>query len=399
MVRFRGTSKACALPAALLVLVAGCGTAHGQAAHRTARAGQSRLPRPGPAPSATGEVKRADSLTGVTCLPTGTCVAAGWYYYGATGQEQTLGLRWNGHAWLAQPTPSRGHDSQLDDVSCATVLSCLAVGTPAEAWTGTRWSVVPGPPGGAMSSVSCPAPGSCQAVGWRPAGSRPVAAHWNGRAWLAERVPRPKPAPQTLTLAAVSCPAPSFCMAVGDDSHGAKTRPSPSYRDLTLVERWNGSRWRIIPAPSPTYASRLTGVSCPAPDACVAVGSSANGARTLAERWNGARWTVQHTPDIGHIGYSALTAVSCATAASCMAVGTYNDGVSGIAERWDGTRWTIRRLPVPPVPPGEESSVDPASVSCTSATACTTVGTTQNQTMAERWNGGTWTVQRTPNPT
>jgi len=84
--------------------------------------------------------------------------------------------------------------------------------------------------------------------------------------------------------------------------------------------------------------------------------------------------------------------------AASVAVGTYNDGVSGIAERWDGARWTIRRLPVPLVPPGEESSVGPASVSCTSAAACTTVGTTQNQTMAERWNGSTWIVQRTPNP-
>lgn len=321
MVRFWGISKACALLAALIVLAAGCGTAHGQAvpAHRAAPAGQPRLPRPGPAPSATGEVKRADSLTGVTCLPTGTCVAVGWYYYGATGQEQTLGLRWQGHAWLAQPTPSHGHDSQLDNVSCATALSCLAVGTPAEAWTGTRWSVIPGPPGGAMSSVSCPAPGSCQAVGQPPAGNHPAAARWNGRTWQAEQVPTPRPAPQNLTLAAVSCATASFCMAVGDASRGAKAMPSPSYRERTLAERWNGSRWRIIPAPSPTHASQFSGVSCPAPNACVAVGSSASGARTLAERWNGARWTVLHTPGIGHIGYSALTAVSCATAVTCPA--------------------------------------------------------------------------------
>ncbi len=30
--------------------------------------------------------------------------------------------------------------------------------------------------------------------------------------------------------------------------------------------------------------------------------------------------------------------------------------------------------------------------------ACATAGSTQNQTMAERWNGSTWTVERTPNP-
>ncbi len=221
-------------------------------------------------------------------------------------------------------------------MSCAATASCLAVGTPAEAWTGTRWSILPNPPAGPLSSVSCPVPGFCQATGPPPAGTRPVAARWNGRTWRAERVPRPTPVPQNLTLAAVSCVTARFV-----------------------------------------------------------VGSSAGGGRTLAERWNGVRWTVQRTPGIGRTGYSALTAVSCATAANCMAVGTYDAGISGIAEHWDGSRWTIRRLPVPP---GEEPLVLPASVSCASATACVTVGSSHGATMAERWNGAAWTIQRTPDP-
>jgi hypothetical protein len=269
---------------------------------------------------------------------------------------------------------------------------------PAEAWTGTRWSILPRPPAGPLDTVSCPVPGFCQAAGSPPAGIRAAAARWNGRAWQAERLPRPTPAPQNLTLAALSCATARSCMAVGDASRGAEAMPSPAYRDTTLTEWWNGSRWRIIPAPSPTHASRFSGVSCPSPAVCVAVGSSAGGARTLAERWNGVRWTVQRTPDIGRIGYSALTAVSCATAANCMAVGTYNAGISGVAEHWDGSRWTIRRLPVPAGLPGEEPLVLPASVSRASATACVTVGSSQGATMAERWNGATWTIQRTPNP-
>jgi hypothetical protein len=394
MVGFPGFARSGATLATLMVLAAGCATGRGH----TAPAGPARSPRPGPVPSATGYVKRADFLAGVDCLASGTCAAVGWYYYGAAGPGRTLAVRWNGRAWLAEPAPGRGREDLLEGVSCATASACLAVGSLADAATGTGWSAIPAPPGGAMSSVSCPAPGSCQAVGLLPPGDRPVAARWNGRAWQAERVPPPRPAQQTLNLAAVSCPAASFCLAVGDDSHGAKAMPSASYRDRTLVERWNGTRWRILRAPSPTHASRLTGVSCTSPTACVAVGSSANGARTLAERWNGARWTVQRTPDLGHVGYSALAAVSCATAASCMAVGTYNGGVLGIAERWDGARWTIRRLAVPPGPAGGEPSVVPVSVSCTSATACVTVGTTQNQTMAERWNGSTWAIEHTPDP-
>ena len=393
MVRLRGSGRVCAVLAVLILVATGCGTARAHAAP----AGQPRSPRPRPAPSATGKVKRADFLTGVTCLPTGTCVAVGWYYYGATGPTLTLAIRWNGRAWLAEPAPGHGHGGQLDGVSCATAVSCLAVGTGAEEWTGTHWSVIPGPPASPLGSVSCPVPDFCQAAG-PPTGKWPIAARWNGRTWQAERLPRPAPAPQNVALAAVSCAGARFCMAVGDDSRGAMAMPSPAYRDTTLVERWNGSRWRIIPAPSPTHASRFSGVSCPSPTACVAVGSSANGGRALAERWDGVRWTVQHTPNIGHTGYSALTAVSCVTAANCVAVGTYNGGIFGIAEHWNGIRWTIRRLPVPPTPSGEEPLVLPASVSCASATACVTVGSSQAATLAERWNGTAWTIQRTPSP-
>jgi hypothetical protein len=53
---------------------------------------------------------------------------------------------------------------------------------------------------------------------------------------------------------------------------------------------------------------------------------------------------------------------------------------------------------VPPVRPGEEPLVLPASVSCASATACVTVGSNQTSTLAERWNGTTWTIQRTRGP-
>src|SRR6185437_1021639 len=217
MVRFLSSGRSCAVLAILMTLAAGCGTGRAHAAP----AGQPRSPRPHPAPSATGIVKRADFLTGVACLPTDTCVAVGWYYYGGTDPMRTLAIRWNGRAWLAVPAPSRGHDSQLDDVSCATATSCLAVGTPAEAWTGTHWESLPRPPVGPLSSVSCPAPGSCQVVGSPPFGNHPVAGRWNGRGWQPERVPRPTPPTQALTLAAVSCATARFCMAVGDASRGA----------------------------------------------------------------------------------------------------------------------------------------------------------------------------------
>jgi hypothetical protein len=128
------------------------------------------------------------------------------------------------------------------------------------------------------------------------------------------------------------------------------------------------------------------------------VGSSASEEWTLAERWDGTRWTIQSTPNLSRIGYTALTAVSCTSAADCTAVGTYNLSV-GIAEHWNGTRWTIQRLPTPPGTPGEAPLVNPVSISCASATACMTVGNTENMTLAEQWNGSRWIIEPTPNPT
>lgn len=106
------------------------------------------------------------------------------------GPSLTLAARWNGRAWLAEPTPSRGHDGRLDGVSCASAISCVAVGAPGEVRTGTRWTVIAS--AGPMSSVSCAAPGFCQTVGPPPYGRRPDAARWDGRTWQAEPLPAPQ---------------------------------------------------------------------------------------------------------------------------------------------------------------------------------------------------------------
>ena len=124
MVRFLGSGRSCAVLAIIMILTAGCGTGRAHAAP----AGQPRSPRPRPVPSATGIVKHAGFLTGVSCLPAGTCVAVGWYYSSSTGPSLAMAMRWNGRAWLAMPAPSRGHRSQLDGVSCPSPTVCVALG-------------------------------------------------------------------------------------------------------------------------------------------------------------------------------------------------------------------------------------------------------------------------------
>jgi hypothetical protein len=84
--------------------------------------------------------------------------------------------------------------------------------------------------------------------------------------------------------------------------------------------------------------------------------------------------------------------VSCSSATACTAVGHGTNGT--LAERWDGNTWTVQPTPSQ----GDAIWNNLYSVSCTSATACTAVGTDGALTLAERWDGTTWRIQPTPNP-
>jgi hypothetical protein len=139
----------------------------------------------------------------------------------------------------------------------------------------------------------------------------------------------------------------------------------------------------------------LSGVSCTARNACIAVGSyvsrSGNGS-TLAEVWNGRSWSIQPTPNQPGSNGSALRGVSCTSASACTAVGA--TGVFTLAERWDGTSWTIQPTP------GALTLIPrlSAGVSCTSARGCTAVWSTRSRTTAANWYGNSWVLQRTASP-
>ena len=165
----------------------------------------------------------------------------------------------------------------------------------------------------------------------------------------------------------------------------------------TLAERWNGAGWRIQTTPNPAGGGFLNSVSCTSSSACTAVGNSGNGG-TLAERWDGTSWAIQATPNPSGSAFTVLSSVACTSSSACIAVGGRVDnsgnGAGTLAERWNGKAWRI-------VPTLGRTGLDIAlnGVSCTSASACTAVGSAGPvTTLAERWNGTTWRVQPTPNP-
>jgi hypothetical protein len=105
-----------------------------------------------------------------------------------------------------------------------------------------------------------------------------------------------------------------------------------------------------------------------------------------------ASWRVVPSP-----GNGALSAVSCISTKVCTAVGFQgvNRGAAvPLAERWNGRTWSIQRTPKPA---GSTFSAL-IGVSCTSRTFCIALGSFKGgfTTFVERWNGSRWSIQRIP---
>ena len=69
-----------------------------------------------------------------------------------------------------------------------------------------------------------------------------------------------------------------------------------------------------------------------------------------------------------------------------------------MVERWNGTSWTIASSPNPSGAPSSQL----AGLSCTSTTNCFAVGNYNIsgtiRTLVEQWNGTSWTIVASPNP-
>ena len=243
-----------------------------------------------------------------------------------------------------------------------------------------------------FDAVTCVAANDCIAVGQAALGDNevpPLVARWDGTKWLI--VPSPTPSGALLGVSCVS----GTCMAVG--------RHETSGGDRTLAERWNGSAWSIVPSPNVTNdtVEWLSGVACPATNECIAVGAaSVRGIATaLVERWNGTRWSIEIRRARPTSTDNGLNAVTCASAQSCVAVGYQSSpNWRALVERWNGTRWSLQTV----VNPAGSARTYLAGVTCTATTSCNAVGNTGYSghgvvTLVEHWDGASWTRQRSGN--
>jgi hypothetical protein len=114
----------------------------------------------------------------------------------------------------------------------------------------------------------------------------------------------------------------------------------------------------------------------------------------------GYTWAIQNTSNPG--AFNVLSGISCTSSTECTAVGHYwpsSGGPFSLAERWNGVSWSAQTVPNPS---GTVESLL-SSISCTSSSACTAVGEYKtasfvNHSLAERWNGTEWMIQEVPQP-
>jgi hypothetical protein len=283
----------------------------------------------------------------------------------------------------------------------ATLLLGVAFLAPPSASAAPAWSIVPTPQpvlnGAYLQGVSCADTSHCVAVGYvQPffGGNGPtlLSERWDGDRW--RKVTAPTPADATSAqFNGISCVGPASCIAVGSYSTGSDPLP--------LAERWDGTEWTLMAAPTPPAGSgSFAAIACSSIAACTAVGNQGDPARSLAERWDGAQWSVQITTDASDATDDQYLGVSCGTQRGCMAVGTKHVGTAahGIAAVWRDGAWTEVAVPEPA---GTTQSAL-LSVDCASGTNCVAVGyargSAEPNLLAETWNGTALAAQVVPGP-
>ncbi len=312
-------------------------------------------------------------------------------------------------ALTTSPTPAGMVRNQLNGISCPSVTVCVGVGyaqSPAgssvliETLGTSGWALATAPngPGSYMNvleGISCTSPSSCVAVGYSQQKGGPeqtLVETLSEGSWTVTSSPSTGAGNNQLT--GVSCSAQGACVAVGYYESTQATCP--------LIIVLTGSSWAVAKVPGDGAGdNQLNGVSCATDSACVAVGyyvSTAGVDRALVETLTAGAWSVTSSPDQGQEA-NQLSGVSCTAATACEAVGSYRTGpgaYSTLVETFASGGWALTSSPDVKV-----KSNQLEAVSCTSPTSCAAVGEFSNggqaATLALKLDGTSWSRVTTGN--
>jgi hypothetical protein len=321
-------------------------------------------------PNATSQ---RNMFNGVDAQSASAAWAVGSADTGSSPATRPLVARWNGTSWSQESTPALGSAATLNAVDGNATdhvwaVGAVGAGTLTQRWNGSQWNVVPSPvPAGAtdatLRGVKAFGANDAWAVGdaTMSAGNFPrrtLLTRWNGTSWSI--VPSPSPDPNQNLLTAVDGVAPNDVWVVGNlghDGYGGDTVAG-------MMLHWDGSAWTRVPVPGAdaTFSIiKLRDVVALASDNVWVVGEAFNRQmlRTVPYvlRWNGTGWhhiTIPNAPEGGLRGVAALSPNNI------YAVGHQNGSRTLIA-RWNGNTWSQESAPSP----GVHSSLNDAFATST----------------------------------
>jgi hypothetical protein len=334
--------------------------------------GHAPLPVAAEAPLPPGAAANPQvSLKAEACPSVAVCVAGG-YYTDSSGDQRGLLLTGSGKSWSAVEAPlpanaAASPDAEISSVACPSPAACVAVGEYQDLSGDWQGLLLTGS-GKSWSTIEAPLP--ADGVGLNPTNAEPLS---------------------------VVCPSAAVCVAVG-----SYIPVSPGYaRGLLLTG--SGKSWSAVEAPLPANAYPSGGVSissvaCPSTALCVAVGTynvSQQDQQGVLLTGSGKSWTAVDAPlPANALGVNATSSsVACPSAAVCVAVGGYTTPASprvslqGLLLTGSGASWSGVEAPLPAnaaAPDVYEGAVV-SSVACPSAAVCVAIGSYQD--LSGDWQG------------
>ena len=186
-----------------------------------------------------------------------------------------------------------------------------------------------------LSALACRTASSCVAVGsvqsasgsWHPAVVNETAGSWGPAIQIA--LPASASRARSATFSSLACPASGSCTVVGyyELEAGGGSLAAHAILDAESAGVWGAaSAIALRPRPAGVRGEQLKSVACPAPGACVAVGSYEDrygDDLPIAIHQSDGAWgavtPIVRPPDAGGGADTSLEAVACPGSGSCVA--------------------------------------------------------------------------------
>ena len=276
-------------------------------------------------------------------------------------------IHYDGANWTGFPVPGVGDTGdKLWGVAAISPTNAWAVGSfrtsatttgNLQHWDGTQWSVAQGSPddvGEILGSITAISADDIWAGSCIPADFE----HYDGTQWTFFYAGYPGSPDGESCVQSISAISTNDVWAAGWINYSGNT-------SSTQIQHWDGTQWTVITSPNVgTGSNRLFGIVALNDNDVWAVGDSVapdTGIeypnRTLIEHWDGASWTVVPSPNVEYnnlVRDNVLQGIVAVSANDLWAFGYFAANPSGesgdeftLVLHWDGTSWSVVPTPDP----------------------------------------------------